>query len=277
MTPRGGFDWRSNRGLRWFATAVFLFLYAPLLVVIIFSFNSGKQVTIWDGFGLNWYGSVLQNRDIGVALRNSVIVAAASMVASTAIALAAALGLRTGTPEKGKTGTLALILLPLVVPEIVVAVATLVFFSAVGLRLGLGNLIIAHTVFCVPFAFLPIQARLNDLGHAVEDAARDLYSDEWQVFRRVTFPLLLPAVVSGAMLAFAASLDDFLISMFLANAGQTTLPVYIYGMLRVGVTPEVNAVSTLLLGSSVLIVLIALSSQGGLSKKPAKTKPEERK
>ena len=152
--------------------------------------------------------------------------------------------------------------MPLVVPEIVVAVATLVFFSGIGLKLGLGNLIIAHTVFCVPFAYLPIQARLTDMGSAVEDAARDLYSNEWQVFRRVTLPLLLPAILSGAMLAFASSLDDFLISMLLADAGQTTLPVYIYGMLRLGVSPEINAVSTLLLASSVVIVLVALRMQG---------------
>ena len=156
---------------------------------------------------------------------------------------------------------LGLILTPLVVPEIAVAVATLAFFSEIGLQLGLGNLIIAHTVFCIPFAFLPIQARLADMGSTVEDAARDLYSNEWQVFRRVTLPLLLPAILSGGMLSFAASLDDFLISMLLANAGQTTLPVYIYGMLRRGVTPEVNAISTLLLVSSVLIVVIALKLQ----------------
>jgi spermidine/putrescine transport system permease protein len=255
------FDWRRTPGLPSFATVLFLFLYLPLLVVIVFSFNSGKQVTIWEGFSPKWYGVVFDNRDIGIALRNSLVVAFASMIAATVVALAAALGLREGTPKRGSSATLGVILLPLVVPEIVVAVATLVFFSGIGLKLGLGNLIIAHTVFCVPFVFLPIQARLSDLGTAVEDAGRDLYSNEWQVFRRVTLPLLTPAILSGAMLAFAASLDDFLISMFLADAGQTTLPVYIYGMLRVGVTPEVNAVSTLLLVFSVLIVLVALFLQ----------------
>jgi len=261
MRGNSSFNWRRTPGLPAFSTLVFLFLYLPLLVVVVFSFNSGKQVTIWEDFSARWYLSVFNNRDIAVALSNSLIIAFASMIASTFIALAAALGLREGTAKNGTNLTLGLILLPLVVPEIVVAVATLVFFSGLGLKLGLGNIIIAHTVFCVPFAFLPIQARLSDLGTSVEDAARDLYSGEWEVFRRVTLPLLMPAILSAAMLTFAASLDDFLISMFLADAGQTTLPVYIYGMLRVGVTPEVNAVSTLLLVFSVLIVLVALFLQ----------------
>jgi spermidine/putrescine transport system permease protein len=261
MSGRRYFDWRRTPGLPAFSSVVFLFLYLPLLVVVVFSFNIGKQATIWEGFSPRWYLKVYENRDITVALGNSLIVAFSSMIASTLIALAAALGLRRGTKLRGENLTLGLILLPLVVPEIVVAVATLVFFSGLGLKFGLGNIIIAHTVFCVPFAFLPIHARLSDLGTSVEDAARDLYSTEWQVFHRVTLPLLMPAILSATMLTFAASLDDFLISMFLADAGQTTLPVYIYGMLRVGVSPEVNAVSTFLLLFSVLIVLAALFLQ----------------
>ncbi|WP_395446580.1 ABC transporter permease (plasmid) [Aminobacter sp. UC22_36] len=260
------FDWKATPGLRTLSWTVYLFLYAPLLVIVIYSFNVGRQATIWEGFSFDWYFKVFQNRDIGVALSNSLIVAVASMILATLLAVSAALGLRHARGGGGGQITLGLILMPLVVPEIVVAVATLVFFSSIGLKLGLGNLIIAHTVFCVPFAYLPIQARLANMGSAVEDAARDLYSDEWQVFRRVTLPLLLPAILSGAMLAFASSLDDFLISMLLADAGQTTLPVYIYGMLRLGVSPEVNAVSTLLLVSSVAIVLVALRLQG-MSKK----------
>lgn len=256
------FDWKTTPGLSSLTWIVYLFLYAPLLVIVIYSFNVGRQATIWEGFSFDWYVRVFQNRDIGVALSNSLIVAVASMILSTLLAVTAALSLRQARMGAGAKITLGLILMPLVVPEIMVAVATLVFFSGIGLKLGLGNLIIAHTVFCVPVAYLPIQARLADMGSAVEDAARDLYSDEWQVFRRVTLPLLLPAILSGAMLAFASSLDDFLISMLLADAGQTTLPVYIYGMLRLGVSPEVNAVSTLLLVSSVVIVLIALRLQG---------------
>ncbi|QND63175.1 ABC transporter permease [Mesorhizobium loti] len=261
------FDWKATPGLSTLSWVVYLFLYAPLLVIIVYSFNAGRQATLWEGFSLDWYAKVFHNRDIGIALSNSLIVAVAAMILSTMLAVTAALGLRHARAGGGGQITLGLILMPLVVPEIVVAVATLVFFSGIGLKLGLGNLIIAHTVFCVPFAYLPIQARLTDMGSAVEDAARDLYSNEWQVFRRVTLPLLLPAILSGAMLAFASSLDDFLISMLLADAGQTTLPVYIYGMLRLGVSPEINAVSTLLLASSVVIVLVALRMQGMTKRK----------
>jgi len=131
---------------------------------------------------------------------------------------------------------------------------------------GLLNLIIAHTVFCIPFALLPIQARLRDLGTNLEEAARDLYASEWQLFRRVTFPLLLPAIFAGALMAFVVSLDDFLISLMVSGAGSTTLPVYVYGMMRLGVTPEVNAISTILLGISLVLVtgalLLGRKSQG---------------
>ena len=142
------------------------------------------------------------------------------MVASTVIATAGALGLERGRRLAGRTAVLGLIMLPLIVPEIVTAITTLVFFSAIGLRLGLLNLIIAHTVFCIPFALLPIQARLQEIGSAVEDAGRDLYANEWRVFARITFPLLLPAIIAGAMLAFVTSLDDFLISMMVSDAGR---------------------------------------------------------
>lgn len=257
MTARP-FNWRHTPGLGAFTATFFVFLYAPLSALIIFSFNAGKQATIWQGFSTQWYFAVFNNRNISVALQNSLIVAFAAMICATLLGLTAALGLRGSSQTRSQGVVLGLVLLPLIVPEIAIAIATLVFFSAIGLKLGLGNLIIAHTVFCVPFAYLPIQARLRDLGPSIEDAGRDLYAAEWDVFRRVTLPLLAPAIVSGAMLAFASSLDDFIISMLLADAGQTTLPVYIYGMLRLGVSPEVNAVSTLLLVGSVAIVTLAL-------------------
>jgi spermidine/putrescine transport system permease protein len=155
-----------------------------------------------------------------------------------------------------------MIALPLIVPEIIVAITTLIFFSAIGMKNGLINLMIAHTVFCIPFALLPIQARLRDMGGVLEDAARDLYASEWQLFRRVTLPLLAPAIAAGALMAFVVSLDDFLISLMVSGAGSTTLPVYVYGMMRLGVTPEVNAISTILLGVSLVIVAAALCSGG---------------
>ena len=253
------FDWRRTPGLGLLTVLVLAFFYAPLCILVAFSFNAGAQATLWRGFSIKWFGVVLQNHDIGAALRNSLIVAVSAMCLSSVLALTAALGLRGRLSPRGRSLTLGLILSPLVVPEISIAIATLMFFSALGLRLGLGNLIIAHTIFCIPFVFLPIQARLLSLGNSLEEAGRDLYANAWLVFRRVTLPLLAPSILAGALLAFASSLDDFIISMMLANAGQTTLPVYIYGMLRFGVTPEVNAISTLLLFSSTLIVTVAFA------------------
>ena len=140
------------------------------------------------------------------------------------------------------------------VPEIVTAVAVLIFFSAIGMNWGLGNVIIAHITFCIPFAFMPIRARLEGMDTSMEQAARDLYASEWETFRYVTAPLLMPGIVAGAMLAFVISMDDFIITLMVGGAGTTTLPVYIYSMIRRGLTPEINAVCTVLLFFSIAIV-----------------------
>jgi spermidine/putrescine transport system permease protein len=143
------------------------------------------------------------------------------------------------------------------VPEIVTAVATLMFFAFLGFQLGHMTVILAHTVFCIPFAYLPIRARLANMDPALAEAASDLYANDWQTFRRITLPLLWPGILSGLVLAFIISLDDFVITFFVAGAGSTTLPVYIYGMVRIGITPEVNAVSSLMILVSVLAVSVA--------------------
>lgn len=257
MTARP-FDWRRTPGGTTLMTGLLLFLYAPLVVLVIYAFNSSRIVTVWGGFSLRWFGMVIDNADIRRTAYTSLIVAVAATILSTVFAIAAALALERGRLRAGRGSVEGLIAMPLVVPEIVVAITTLVFFSAIHLRLGAGNLIIAHTVFCIPFALLPMRARLRDMGQAAETAARDLYANEWQVFHRITLPLLLPAIASGAMLAFVTSLDDFIISMMVSDAGTTTLPVYVYGMMRVGVTPEVNAVSAILLGISLVLVVAAL-------------------
>jgi spermidine/putrescine transport system permease protein len=176
---------------------------------------------------------------------------------ATAIATLAALGTSRGARFKGMQLSMGAIMLPLVLPEIVVGVATLALFSTIGLSLGYGNLIIAHTVFCIPFAYLPIRARLNDMDLSLEQASADLYAGAWRTFRKVTLPLLMPGIFSGLMLAFIVSLDNFVISMMVSQAGTTTLPIFIFGLLRMGVTPDVNAVSTLILGVSVLFVSLS--------------------
>ena len=242
------------RGLGLWTIAFFIFLYLPIVVLIFYSFNENRLVMNWGGFSLDWYVKAFQNDDIQQAVWNSLIVATISTIFATAIATIGALVLARSGNFRGKTVSLGLITLPLMVPEIVTAVAVLIFFASIGLNWGLGNVIIAHITFCIPFAFMPIRARLEGMDTSMEQAARDLYASEWETFRFVTVPLLMPGIVAGAMLSFVISMDDFIITLMVGGAGSTTLPVYIYSMIRRGLTPEINAVSTLLLFASVAIV-----------------------
>jgi len=242
------------RGLGAWTIFFFIFLYLPIVVLIFYSFNANRMVMNWGGFGLEWYLKAFRNDDIQHAVWNSLIVATVATVFATAIATVGALVLARGGNFRGKTLSLGLITLPLMVPEIVTAVAVLIFFSAIGMNWGLGNVIIAHITFCIPFAFMPIRARLEGMDTSLEQAARDLYASEWETFRYVTVPLLMPGIVAGAMLSFVISMDDFIITLMVGGAGSTTLPVYIYSMIRRGLTPEINAVSTVLLLVSIAIV-----------------------
>jgi spermidine/putrescine transport system permease protein len=186
--------------------------------------------------------------------------ATVSTIVSTIIATAAALATTRTRAYRGMTAAYLVINQPLMVPEIVTAVATLSFFALLrteaGVYFGFGNLIIAHTVFCIPFAYMPIRARLEDMDLTLEQAAADLYANAWQTFRRVTLPLLVPGIAAGAMLAFIVSFDDVIITAFVAGPGETTLPIYIFGAIRRGVTPEINAISTIVLAVSVLFVTL---------------------
>ena len=258
MRRMRAFTWRYTPGLTPFTALILMFLYAPLVILVVYSFNANRLVTVWTTFSFDWFRVVAQNEDIRRAAWNSIIIAVVATIASTAIATAGALALERGTLRSGKQVMAAMTALPLIVPEIIVAITTLIFFSAIGMKNGLVNLMIAHTVFCIPFALLPIQARLRDMGGVLEEAGRDLYASEWQLFRRITLPLLAPAIAAGALMAFVVSLDDFLISLMVSGAGSTTLPVYVYGMMRLGVTPEVNAISTILLAVSLVFVTAAL-------------------
>lgn len=235
--------------------AVFAYLYAPLVILIIFSFNANRTVTVWEGFTLDWYGEVFNNDGIRRAATTSLMVAVIATVVATTIATLAALTLVRGGKFRGKGLANATLMTPLMIPEIVTAVATLALFASLGVSLGVWKVVIAHCVFCIPFAFLPIQARLQSMDDTLEQAAHDLYANDWRTFRRITLPLLMPGILSGAILAFIISMDDFVITLFVAEAGTTTLPLYIYGLVRVGVTPEVNAVSSLMLAVSILFVL----------------------
>ncbi|WP_054000845.1 ABC transporter permease [Shimia sp. SK013] len=243
-------------GISWL---VLLFLYAPIFVLVVFSFNDNRSVVHWTEFSLRWYSAALENDDIRNAAFVSIQVALTATVFSTVIATMAALATARGV-FRGRAAAVALINQPLMIPEIVTAIATLSFFSILrqltGMT-GLGWLILAHTVFCIPFAYMPIRARLEDMPATFETAAADLYASPWQVFRHVTLPLLMPGVMAGAMLAFVVSLDDVILTLLVAGPGETTLPIYILGQIRRGVTPEVNAVSTILIG--VTIAMVALT------------------
>lgn len=253
MSPSKRADPRRFPGFRSLSVLLLLFLYLPLLVVMAYAFNAGRITTIWEGFTFGWFATVVNDENIRGATLTSLFVAVTASVASVLLAV----GLAVGLVAMGRTGrrlSMLIVGAPLVLPEIVLAVATLALFAFLDLPLGLTTVTLAHIAFCVPFAFLPIRARLADLDPRVFEAAADLGATPRRVFRRITLPLLVPGISSGALLAFIVSLDDFLITFFVAGPGTTTLPVYLYGMLRVGVTPAVNALSTMLLLISLLLL-----------------------
>jgi spermidine/putrescine transport system permease protein len=242
--------------IAWFCIVV---LYAPIAVLVLFSFNQNRSVTVWTEFSFDWYVKAAQNEGIQHAAWVSLEVAFIAMVISTILATMAALVTTRTPPYRGLNAAITVINQPLMVPEVVTAVATLIFFAiikqATGVT-GIGYLIAAHTAFCIPFAYMPIRARLEDMDLSLEQAAADLYAPPFKVFRRVTLPLMMPGIMAGAMLAFIVSLDDVIITLFVAGPGETTLPLYILGQIRRGVTPEINAVSTLFLGISVILVTL---------------------
>ncbi len=248
---------RRYPGFRWVAGGCLLLLYGPMIVITIYSFNSIRSITTWGGFSFDWYLKAFNNPNIQSATANSLIIAIAAATTATALAVAASLAMIRGPRFKGSEFGFALINLPLMVPEIVTAVASLIFFLAVGINLGLTTILLAHIVFCIPFAYMPIAARLEGIEGFYEDAARDLYASRWETFRYVLLPMMLPGILSGYVLAFIISLDDFIITNLVAGPGATTLPLAIYGMVRVGFTPEINAISTMMLGVSMIFVTVS--------------------
>ena len=252
-------DVRHYPGAGLVTWAFFLWLYAPIAVVIWFSFNENRLVSVWSGFSTKWYAAALENDALLGALRTSLTVAVTATVVATAVALCAAMVLSRHADLKFRRLSETVVNLPLLLPEIVVAVASLILFSQIGFTNGLARLIVAHSAFCTPFAFLPIRARLAGMSADYEEAAKDLYAAPFTAFRRVTFPLILPGVFAGAMLAFVISMDDFITSNMLNTGGTTTLPVYIFSLIKKGTTPELNAISTLLILASLIIATLALA------------------
>jgi spermidine/putrescine transport system permease protein len=241
---------------------VYLFLYAPILVLVVFSFNESRLTAEWKGFTLDWYGRLLASPQVRLSLRNSLLVAGVTTVVATAIGTAAALALARGRLRRPGP-LMALIALPIVVPEIVLASSLLLFFAALGLRLGFLTVILAHVVFCVSYVVVVVRARLSGLDPSLEEAAADLGAGPWRAFFKVTLPGIAPGVLSAALLVFALSIDDYVVTSFVAGVGSTTLPIQIYSMVRSGITPEINAVSTLLLVATALLLLAAHQLERG--------------
>jgi len=238
------------------AIIVFVALYVPIFTLVAYSFNASMSVAVWGGFSTDWYVKAWSNQQIKDATLRSLIIACFAAAISTAVATMAALGTTRRKAFKGQTFIYVMINQPLMVPEIVTAVALLILFGmikqATGIT-GIGYVILAHSAFCIPFAYLPIRARLEGMDLSLETAAADLYATPWQTFRRVTLPLLAPGIAAGAMLAFVISLDDVVITEFVKAGGQDTLPTYMLGQMKRQLTPEINAVSSML-----LLVTVAL-------------------
>ena len=259
MRGRTG-DVRTYPGFLPVTIVCLVVLYAPLLVVMVYSFNASISITRWGGFSLSWYYDVFagtESAKFQAAAWNSLTIAIMAATASTSIATAAAVAMVRGGPFRGRSLNLALISMPIMVPEIVTAVATLVFFSAIGFTLGYLSILVAHIVFCIPFAYLPIAARLEGIDGSYEEAAQDLYASRGQAFRRVLMPLMAPGILAGFLLAFIISLDDFIITNFVKGAGVETLPTAIFGSVKQGIKPDIMALSSLMLVVSVLVVTLS--------------------
>jgi spermidine/putrescine transport system permease protein len=257
-TGRRGFDLRHQHGFSTIALLCFLFLYAPIGLLLIYSFNSSASLTAFHGVSVDWYVKALNNRQVQRAAWVSIEIATVATLASTLLATAAALATARAAPFRGMVTSYVIINFPLMVPEIITAIATLSFFALLGVDRGFLTLALAHTCFCVPFAYMPVRARLEDMDRNLELAAADLYATPWATFRRVTLPLLMPGILAGAMLAFIVSIDDYIITSFVGGPGWTTLPVYIFSTVRNVITPEINAVSSLLMLVSIGFVSLSL-------------------
>jgi spermidine/putrescine transport system permease protein len=238
----------------------YIFLYAPIIVLVVFSFNASRFPTNWTGFTFDWYIKLFGNRLIGAALKNTLIVSIISTIVSTILGTMIAVAIERYRFRK-KVAVNALLFLPVIIPDIAMAIMLLAFFVLIKMPLGLSTIIIAHVAFNISFVAIIVRARMASIGFTLEEAAGDLYANEWQAFWRVTFPLLVPGILGGALFAFTLSLDDYVISNFTSGPGSTTLPIRIVGMIRRNITPEINAVSTLMLLASMLLVPLSLRLQ----------------
>jgi spermidine/putrescine transport system permease protein len=253
--------YRGTQIQRWLFGAwtllVFAFLYIPILLLIVFSFNSSRLNIRWEGFSLKWYGALLENAPLLGAFKNSLIVATATTVLATLLGTIGAWMLyRYRFPLQRVIGLL--IFIPMVMPEVLMGVSLLAeFVHLLRLPLGYVTLIIAHTTFCFPFVLVGIQARLQGLDPFLEEAAMDLGATPAQAFRLVIVPYLMPSIIAGALMSFTLSLDEYIVSVFTTGAQSQTLPLKVYGMAKVGLNPQLNALSTIFVIATILLVLFS--------------------
>jgi spermidine/putrescine transport system permease protein len=241
---------------------VFAFLYLPIIMVVVFSFSASANVGIWGGFSLRWYERMFANEQLLNSVENSIIVAVISTTVATVLGTAAALSLDRYRRWIGRGGFDGLLYLPIIIPDVAMAVMLLMWFTQTDLvPFGRTSITLAHIAFSISFVAIIVRARLANMDPAMEDAASDLYAGRWKTFSKVTLPLILPGVLGGALLALTLSLDDVVITSFVQGAGATTLPVYVFGLIRKSITPEINAVSTLMITISMVLVLGSLGLQ----------------
>jgi spermidine/putrescine transport system permease protein len=234
---------------------VLLFFYLPIAILILYSFNESRLNIVWTGFTLDWYGKLLEDRVLVRALQNSLIVASATTVASVLLGTAGAFLLHRYR-YRGSGMLETLIFLPMIVPEVILGVSLLILFVTIGLQLGYTTIVISHVTFCFPFVMAAVQARLAGLDPALEEAALDLGATPLQAFTKVLVPYLMPAIVAGALMSFTLSLDELIVTYFTASAGTRTLPLEIFGRVKKGLDPSLNAISTVLIGVTVVAVFL---------------------
>lgn len=246
------------------AWAVYAFLYLPIVVLLIFSFSDSRNVGVWGGFTLDWYGDFAEDEPIRDALWNSIKIGLVATTVSVVLGTLGALALERFR-FRGQRVFDALLYLPIIIPDVTMAVMMLLFFSQVAdwfdFSKGFGTITLSHIAFNISFVSVVVRARLAGMDDTLEEAAMDLYASRWQAFRHVTLPLIMPGVLGGALLAMTLSLDDVVITQFVAGPGWSTLPVYVFSLIRKGVTPLINAVSVVMLVASMALVGLSLLAQ----------------
>lgn len=253
-------------GVQGVSIGALVFLYLPIAVLIVFSFNDSRLSAVWQGFTFRWYGAMLADDALLAAIGNSLVVGLWSTVIAAVLGLLAAIGLERLDPARGRFVETALVL-PLVIPEIMMGVALMLFFVMALVPLGLVSITVGHAAMNVPVVMVIVRARLRKMDPKLEEAARDLGATPWQAFRRVTLPLLLPSIIGAVLMAFTISLDDFIVAFFTAGPGSTTLPLKVYSMVKSGVSPAINALSAVLVLVSMLLIGVSLWFQrkGGVT------------